>query len=157
MQAEPYFDCIFPKSVIRVLDVIRDWIMYFKWYRPLKHERNPHRRLELQLWLEISGVHLGGVSSGVEREAFKKNYYDKITMEMEKAAVRQTLLSMLRSHKYTVFQKEAIADVCSSLGMEEAFDDIALVREAAARSMSMSQLFRFKCAQARERRRHKLI
>jgi hypothetical protein len=137
--------------------VINDWIVYLKWDRPLRKEQDLRKRLELELWLEISGARLGGMASSGSLITFKKNYYEKISTEKEKADVRQTLLSMLRSLRYTVFQKEAIAYVCSALGMEEAFEDIALVREASARSMSMKQLYRFKRDQKREMRRHNLM
>lgn len=157
MAAEPYMDNALREGIVRVLDAIRDCIMYFNWYRPLKKEKDPEKRLELQLWLEISGARLGGMASGGAYVTFKTDYYDKLPTNEEKTAVRKTLLTMLRSDSYTIFQKEAIAYVCSSLRMEEASKDIDLVREASARGMSMRQLYRFKRDREREMRRHNLL
>jgi len=51
---------------------------------------------------------------------------------------------MLRYDNYSVSQKEAIAYVCSDLGMREAENDINFVREASARAMTIRELRRFK-------------
>jgi hypothetical protein len=156
MEAEPYTDNVLRKGIVNVLDTIGDCIMYFKWFRPLKKEKDPEKRLEIQLWLEISGARLGGMASSGAYVTFKTDYYDKLP-EDEKTAVRKTLLTMLRSDSYTVLQKDAIVYVCSSLRMEEASKDIALVREASARGMSMRQLYRYKRDWEREMRRHNLL
>lgn len=157
MVAESFSDRNFRKAIVRMLDVIDDLIRYIKWYRPLKRERDPSKRLELELWVEISGARFGGMSASGAYVTFKSDYYDKLTTEAEQVQVRRVLLSMLRSRKYSVFQKEALAYVCSSLRMEEAARDVALVREASARGMTMQQLHRFNRDRERELRRHHLI
>jgi hypothetical protein len=157
MIAESFIDSAFRRAIVRVLDAIVDLIAYIKWYRPLHTERDPNRRLELELWLEISGARLGGMGASSAYVAFKSEYYDKLATEAEQAEVRRVLLSMLQSRGYSVFQKEAIAYVCSSLGMEAAARDVALVREASARGMTMHQLQRFNRDRERELRRRHLI
>lgn len=131
-------------SIVWVLEKIQDCVLYFKWYRPLRREKDPQKRLEKRLWVQIAGVRLGGMGSSGAYMMFKKDYYEKLSSEGEKAEVRKVLLSMLKSDKYTVFQKEAIAFVSSDLPVEGSEEDISLVREASVRMMTMKQLADFK-------------
>jgi hypothetical protein len=131
-------------NIVWFLDKIQDCVLYFRWYRPLKREKNPQKRLEKRLWIEIAGIGLGGMGSSGAYVMFKTDHYEKLSSEKEKAEVRKVLLSMLKSDKYTVSQKEAIAFVCSDLQVEGTEEDISLVREAAVRMMTMQQLADFK-------------
>ncbi len=137
-----------------ILDEITDFIVYFKVYRPAQREKDPQKRLEKELWIEISGLRLGGMAASGAPATFGKDYYDELPSE-EKAAVRKVLLSMLRYDNYSVSQKEAIAYVCSDLGMREAANDINFVREASARSMTIRELRRFKRLKEREMTEHR--
>lgn len=143
-------------GIVRVLDAVTDCIMYFKWYRPLQKEKDPQKRLEKELLLELLGVRLGGMASSGAYVSFKKDYYERLASEKEKCDVRKALLRMLRYERYSVSQKVMIASACSDLNVDEAAEEIALVREAAARNMSMKQLYKFKRERARELRRHDL-
>jgi hypothetical protein len=144
------------RRIMSFLDVIRDIVLYFKWYRPMKTMRDPDERLEKKLLFELTGVRYGGMAMSGAYVSFKKDYYDTITSADEKWNIRRALLRMLRSPRYTVSQKEMIAYICSDIGMNEAATDIAFVREAVAREMTLRQLYRFKLDQERERRKHKL-
>ena len=143
-------------GIVRVLDAVRDSILYVKWYRPLLREKDPQKLLEKRLLFELSGVRQGGMAASGAYVSFKKDYYDRLPSHKDKSDARKTLLGMLRSERYSVSQRQSIASVCSDLGMDEASADIALVREAVARGMSMRQLFRYKRTRARELRRHNL-
>ncbi len=145
------------RSLIQwVLDEIRDCILYMKIYRPAQKEKNPFKRLEKELWIEISGVRFGGMAASGVYATFKPDYYDKLPSEEAKADVRKALLSMIRSDDYSVLQKEAIAYVCADLKMQEAEKDVSFVREASARCMTIPQLRRFKRHRDREMKKHKL-
>jgi hypothetical protein len=85
---------------------------------------------------------------------FKKDHYEKISSEEEKAEVRKALLSMLKSNNYTVLQKEAIAYVCSDIRVEGSEEDISLVREASVRMMTMQQLADFKRRERQYQSKH---
>jgi hypothetical protein len=140
-------------GIVRLCDAIRDVIMYFKWYRPMSSLRDLDRRLEKRLLFELIGVRYGGMAMSGAYVEFRKDFYDTLATDREKNEVRRALFWMLRSGQYAVSVKQMIAFVCADLNMEEAAADIALVQEAAARNMSMRDLYRFKQEQARELKR----
>ncbi len=143
-------------GIVLVLDVIRDWIFYFRFYRPAEREKDPSRRLRKELWMEIAGTRLNGMGANGTPLNFRKKYYDKLPSEEARAGVRKALLSMIRSRDFPVLQKEILASICADLGMDEAEEDISFVREASARCMTISELRRFKRQQEREMKNHKM-
>lgn len=108
-----------------------DWVVT----RPLRRERDPQRRFEIKLWLEISGAFLGGQAADGAWASYKKYYYDKIPTEDEKKRVRSALLSMLKSDRYDISKKGIIAHVCADLEIKEALLDVGdLLQRAQNRS-----------------------
>lgn len=110
----------------------------------LRLTKDPAKLLEIIVWRKITGFGQGGMASSGAHVSFRKEYYEKLGSEEEKTEVRNILLTMLKSTKYSVFEKEAIAYVCSDIGIEGAREEVALVREASARGMTMQQLSDFK-------------
>ncbi len=126
--------------IVLMIDKVKDCLFSI----PLRLTKDPVKRLEIMVWRKIVGFGQGGMASSGAHVAFKKEYYEKLGTDAEKTEVRNILLAMLKSSKYSVFEKEAIAYVCSDLGIEGAREDVALVREASARGMTMRQLSDFK-------------
>jgi len=156
IRGDRYEEFNFRDGIVRILDAVKDCILYFKWYRPLQKEKDPKQRLERELLIELLGVRLGGMTSNGAYVSFKRDYYDRLASDKEKCEVRKALLRMLRYGRYSVSHKVIMALACSDLRMDEAAADIALVREASARNMSMKQLHRFNRERERELRKHSL-
>lgn len=98
--------------IIQCNDNLRDWVVS----RPLRKEKDPKKRFEIKLWLEITG-HLTGAGDGAW-ESYKKNYYDNLPDE-EKKLIQSCLLTMLQSSRYNIKDKSFIAQVCADFYLKD--------------------------------------
>ena len=121
----------------------------------LRREKDPEKRFEINLWLEISGAFIGGQGSDSAWEKYKNNHYDKLQGE-EKKRLQSCLLDMSKSDRYNLLNKAFIAQVCADLYLKEALpilDDLLrhvndprdiksfkLAHEALLRDISMHEL-----------------
>lgn len=106
--------------IIKLNDRFIDWVVN----RPLRREKDPQKRFEIKLWLEISGAFLGGQARDGAWTNYKRYYYDKLPSEDEKKQVRSILLTMLKSNKYSISNKAIIAQVCADLEVKDALQDV---------------------------------
>lgn len=113
--------------IIRLNNRFIDWVIH----RHLRREKDPQRCFEIKLWMEMSGVTLGGQAADGAWATYKQYYYDKLPTEYEKNKVRNALLSMLKSNDYDISKKAILAHVCADLGIEDALQDVNdLLRQA---------------------------
>jgi hypothetical protein len=91
-------------------------------------------KFEAQLWSEIIGRAHDGETS------YKSYYYDKIIAEDDKQQVRNTLLEMLKSNRYSLPQKGLIAYVCADIGVSDALLDVNKLRLEAKRPSFENQM-----------------
>jgi hypothetical protein len=94
-------------------------------------EKDPLKRFELKLWMEIKGDFLGGMAAAMSWVKYKTYYYDKLPSEDAKKQINSVLLSMLKSNKYTISDKAKIAYVCADIGLRNAIEDINLLIHSA--------------------------
>lgn len=106
--------------IIKCNDRFLNWVLY----RPLKGEKDPVKRFELKLWMEINGAFLSGMDSAMSWVKYKSYYYDKISSEDEKSQIRNLLLTMIKSDKYSISDKAKIVYVCGDLQIKDALKDI---------------------------------
>jgi len=146
----------FREKIVKCIDKIRGWILYHKLYRPLEREKDPQKRFEKKLWMEIKGSFLSGMDSAMSWVKYKSYYYDNLRSEDEKRQVRSVLLSMLKSKEYDISKKAIIAYVCADLSIKDALQDIdallqrdqddshkkiyRLAHEALTRGLTMKEL-----------------
>jgi len=141
----------FREIIIRCNDRFINWVIS----QPLRREKDPDKRFEINLWLEITGAFLGGQASDSAWEKYKINHYDKLPEE-EKKRVQSCLMDMLKSDRYNLSNKAYIAQVCADLYLKEAIpilDDLLrnindprdiksykLAYEALTRGISMHEI-----------------
>lgn len=109
------------EKIIKLIDALVNWGAN----RPIKREKDPQKRFEMKLWLEIRGLTYDGESN------YKRVYYEKLLSEDERMQVRSTLLTMLKSDKYSISNKAVIAYVCTDIGISEALQDVNDLRKKA--------------------------
>lgn len=101
--------------IIKLNDKFLDWAVS----RPLRREKDPEKRFEINLWLQIAGAFIGGQGSDGAWEKYKIHQYDKLPTEEQKR-VQLCLLGMLKSDRYNLSNKAFIAKVCADLYIKEA-------------------------------------
>jgi hypothetical protein len=105
--------------IIKVNDAFTDWVIN----RPLRREKDPQKRFEIKLWLEISGAFLGGQARDGAWTNYKRYYYDNLPSDEDKIKVQSALLSMLRANDIPISKKAIIAHVCADLMLKDALQE----------------------------------
>lgn len=140
--------------IIKYCDNYRYWSLS----RPLRGEKDPEKRFEIKLWLNISGAFSGSQGRDGAWETYKRSYYDKLSSDEEKRKIQTCLLSMLKSNRYSSSKKAFIAQVCADLFLEEALPvvnellqetnaprdihELRLAHEALSRGITMYELIK---------------
>lgn len=115
------------ETIIKLNDRFINWFTN----RPLRQEKDPQKRFEMKLWLDISGAFLGGQAKDGAWTNFKKYYYDKLQSEEEKRQVQSALLTMLKSNNYSMSKKAILAQVCADLQVKDALQDVSYLLQQA--------------------------
>lgn len=127
-------------------DALGSW----RWSRTMGPRGAEEKRLARELVDEIACLRFGGAAGDDAATAFRRSYYDRLPDDGAKRQVRKLLLRMLRYGRYDRRVRLLLATACAELGMEEAAEDIALIREAAGRNISVNQLLRFRRERIKE-------
>lgn len=92
--------------------------------KDIEQEKDPIKKLEKQVILEISGILQGGMATSTAFMGFKKYFYDKISGNEEKNRVKEVLITILKSNEYRLRKKTLVAWVCADVGAVAALDEI---------------------------------
>ncbi len=122
--------------IVKCNNMFIDWVVT----RPLRREKDPQRRFEIKLWMDIKGALLGGQAADGAWTNYKQYYYDKLPSEDEKKRVRSALLSMLKSDRNDISKKAIIAHVCADLEIKEALQDIGSLLQRAQNLSDKNEL-----------------
>jgi hypothetical protein len=99
----------------------------------IEQEKDPQKKLEKQVLLELRGTLLGGMASSTAYMAFKRDYYDKLSDDFERDKVKKILLQILKSNAYRSPDKEIATYVCADIVILDAIPEIEKLRRFATK------------------------
>jgi len=97
----------------------------------IEQEKDPQRKLQKQVLLEIRGTLLGGMASSSAYMSFKTDYFDKQKSQSEQQQVKDALLQILRSNEFSLSDKARVSHACADIVILEAIPVIENIKRSA--------------------------
>lgn len=97
----------------------------------IEQEKDPQRKLQKQVLLQVRGTLLGGMASSSAYMSFKTDYFDKLESQSEQQQVKEALLQILCSKEYCLSDKARVSHACADLVILEAIPLIESINRSA--------------------------